>query len=986
MLRHLPLIALFVSSSAIAASVLLPQPQEYKETGGSYAGTAAPVIAIDSTLPKEGYRLTITPTGVRIMAADAAGAFWAKQTLGQLQTVQDGRPTLPCVEIKDWPAFAWRGFLLDVSRHFFTVDEVKRVLDVMAAHKLNVFHWHLTDGSGWRVQIDRYPELTGKGATRGSQVKRTHRFTRDVTDSGNGKYGPYFYTKEQIREVIAYAAERQIRVMPEIEIPGHSDAAIRAYPKLSCMGYGCELCIGNDDTIKFYENVLDEVCELFPDKFVHIGGDECNTENWAKCPKCQTLKRQLGLKDEHALQYWITRHFADYLARKGKRILGWDEIAQADLPKSAAVMKWRSIGKADEAAARGHDIVLTSSSRAYVDYSQGLVGDNHEYPSFAGHLTIRDIYGLDPYAGMPEAIRSHLLGGEGAAWTEVTASLKELEWKSWPRMSVLAEVFWRNEPPKDRKPDAFMVRLAAHRERLVAQGVNAAPLGPNVPRYVEVAEGVKVLWGGGTCPLLCETVTAKTPGIATELVSSLGAGAYDISSDWRTITVRYGDDAALAAAMKMLDRIALPREAGVKAIPQITYSFRPPTVRYFASDGDDVRDGLTPQTAWRTLAKIPSVPAGCEARLKCGDVFFGTAKLNPGPDIDRPTVLTSWGEGAKPEICAYKIAKGDPAVWQEKGGNLWSIDLADFSKVTGNTMTADGNVGFLKVDGKIFGHKVFKTDKLTAQWDFHEDGRTATVWSVKNPALMTKDLRIAVNGAVVPLVNNTVVRGVTISGTGGHGSCGIGAHVSILDCDYREIGGSTLRGFGDGMTRYGNGIECWAGSTDIQVRRCSISDVYDVAFTMQGGSPPRSWEQVHMTDCLIERCSQAYELWATDCKPGIGLRNCSFQRNRVVDTAYGWAYEVRPDKVNATPLLMYNMDAEVCDVLVKGNVFVNTRGLLIFKSGGQSLLPAMYRVVDNVVVGPKDKTLSHCVGGKFAAAEQVRNKEIRDANAFKETE
>jgi len=569
------LLAACISLAALAGPVLVPSPRELKVTGGSFSGALAPVETIDATLPKEGYRLSVTPKGVTIVAADAAGAFWARQTLRQLAEAKDGRTVCPCVEVRDFPAFAWRGFLLDVSRHFFTVDEVKRILDQMAYHKLNVLHWHLTDGGGWRVQIDRYPELAKKGATRRAQFpKRTHRFVHDVTGSASGDYGPFFYTKAQIREIVAYAAARHIRVMPEIEIPGHSDAAIRAYPKLSCFGYGCELCIGNDETLKFYENVLDEVCELFPDTFVHIGGDECNRDCWSRCPKCQARKKQHGLTDEHQLQYWVTRHFADYLAKKGRRILGWDEIALADLPASAAVMKWRTGGKADESAKKGHDIVLTSSSRAYLDYSQGLAGDNHEYPSFAGHLPVRDIYTLDPYAGMADGTQRRLLGGEGAAWTEVTATIGELEWKTWPRLGAVAEVFWRNEPVKERKPDVFLKRLAAHRERLVAMGVNAAPVGPLVPPYVEVFPGVKVGWGGGTCPVLCETITAKTDGIEAKADASLKPGTFAISGDWRTTKVVYADEAALTLALDVLNRIALPREPGVKAIPQIRYTHR----------------------------------------------------------------------------------------------------------------------------------------------------------------------------------------------------------------------------------------------------------------------------------------------------------------------------------------------------------------------------------------------------------------------------
>lgn len=411
-----------------------------------------------------------------------------------------------------------------------------------------------------------------------------------------------------------------------------------------------------------------------------------------------------------------------------------------------------------------------------------------------------------------------------------------------------------------------------------------------------------------------------------------------------------------------------------------------PPVRYFSAEGNDAADGLTPATAWKSLEKLAKdLPAGGEARLRRGDVFYGGVSLRPGLGKDRRTVLTAYGEGPSPEVCAYKIARRDPSVWVATGTNhLWRIDLGDGKSYDGNRMTPSGNVGFIRVDGRICGRKIFSAwgRPLERQWDFVDDLRFVTVWSERNPAEMAKEIAFAPQMSIVPFRNHIEIRGVTVRGTGAHGSNGVGRDIRISDCTFCEIGGSHLVGHGNGTTRYGNGVECWAGSTDVQVSHCTFEEIYDVGFTMQGRSPSRSWEDTHVTDCTFRRCTQAFEIWATGCRPGIGLRRCSFQRNRCEDTGRGWAYEVRPDKGNATPLLMYAMGTDVCDVLVKDNVFVNSRGALIFKSGGLSALPETYRIEDNLVAGPPSAPLAYCLGGACSAAEADREKRIRAANRF----
>lgn len=404
-------------------------------------------------------------------------------------------------------------------------------------------------------------------------------------------------------------------------------------------------------------------------------------------------------------------------------------------------------------------------------------------------------------------------------------------------------------------------------------------------------------------------------------------------------------------------------------------------IRYFSAAGNDAADGLTPQTAWRSLEKLArDLPAGGEARLRRGDVFYGRVRLKSGPDAAHRTTVTAYGEGPAPEVSAFKLPKPAPATWTPAGvEHLWKIDLSDFSKFDGNHMTRDGNVGFLKVDGKLYGHKVFDPSRLGRQWDFIDDGKTLTVWSEKNPAEISKDIRIAPNMGVIPFVNHMELRGIVVRGTGAHGSNGVGQDIRITDCGFHEIGGSKLPGYGDGRTRYGNCIECWAGSTDVEVSRCSFSGVYDVAFTMQGPNPSRSWANTHVTDCVFSNCTQCIEIWTTKCKPGIGMTACSFERNTCVDTGYCWGYDVRPNKDCATPLLVYGIETPVCDLLVKDNTFVNSRLALIYKSGGLEALPEGYRVEHNTVVG--NPAIGHFGRQKDKAA--AREKLIRERNTFR---
>lgn len=471
---------------------LIPAPQKLTLTGGVGCGTdVEPVVRTDASLPKEGYRLSVSTNGVRIWSATAAGTFWARQTLRQIAA---GKKTLPCVEIEDEPAFAWRGLHLDESRHFFGKDVVKRFLDRMAEHKLNVFHWHLTDSAGWRLQIDAFPKLVEVGAVH--TVWKSYRSFREYPGHGPGtRLGPLYYTKDDVREILDYARRRQIRVVPEIEIPGHSAEVMKAYPDLRCeLGadksyklYEHDLCVGHEATYRFFEKVLDEVCELFEDEFVHIGGDECNMNNWKQCPRCQALMKREGLTDVRQLQARITRHFAGYLAKKGRRIVGWSEIAAGgDLPSDAAVMSWK-----------GADIdcwsILCNAGSFYFDYEQGLADDPVPNYFWGWPTSLEKVYSFNEMNTM--AGKKRVLGGQANSWTEMTISERELQWKVWPRACAVAELFWSNPQPKNF--EEFARRVEVDRRRMIADGVNVAPI-TRIDRIWEALNAHASRIAGGT--------------------------------------------------------------------------------------------------------------------------------------------------------------------------------------------------------------------------------------------------------------------------------------------------------------------------------------------------------------------------------------------------------------------------------------------------------------------------------------------------------
>ena len=458
-----------------ALTTLVPMPKEVVVTDGSSTrGTSEIAAAVrgyvrDPSIPEEGYRLVVDGNGVSVRASTSAGAFYAGETLRQLA---DERGRLPYVRIADEPAFSWRGLHLDVARHFFGKAEVLRFLETMASFKLNVLHWHLTDDQGWRIPIPGYPALTA--AVRPVENRKNF---RDLSRSG--VYGPFAYTREDLVEIVRRATELHIRIVPEIEIPGHSRLLLKACPEFRCnvgeRKSDNATCVGKEATIRFFERVLDEVCLIFPGDVIHIGGDECNRSDWKRCADCQARMAKERIKDVAGLQSWTTAHFERYLASKGRRLMGWDEIAEGGLPLSSMVMSWRGTSTGVLAARNGHDVVMCPNEFCYFDYEQCVEDDPVPYAiAWTVPVPWAKTYAFDPLKGLPAECRRYVLGAQGNSWTEKTCTEADLQWKVWPRAAALAEVLWSY--PSVRNLREFAGRLRVRREALVSAGVNAAPV------------------------------------------------------------------------------------------------------------------------------------------------------------------------------------------------------------------------------------------------------------------------------------------------------------------------------------------------------------------------------------------------------------------------------------------------------------------------------------------------------------------------------
>ncbi|MDX3403099.1 beta-N-acetylhexosaminidase [Streptomyces sp. ME01-18h] len=468
-------------------------------------GGGAVRLSLDGALADEGYRLDIAPDGVRLTGGGPAGLFWGAQTLRQLlgpdafrrAPLPGRRWRLPLGRIEDAPRFGWRGLMLDVSRHFMPKDGVLRQLDLMAAHKLNVLHFHLTDDQGWRIEIKRHPKLTGTGSWR-SRTKFGHRASPLWEDKPHGGY----YTQEDIREIVAYAAARHITVVPEIDVPGHSQAAIAAYPELGntdvidttalsvwdTWGVSPNVLAPTENTLRFYEGVFEEVLELFPSEFVHIGGDECPKDQWRASATAQARMAELGLADEDELQSWFIQHFDTWLAERGRRLIGWDEILEGGLAKGAAVSSWRGYAGGIAAARAGHDVVMCPEQQVYLNFRED--GGEDEPVPIAFVRTLEDVYRFEPVpAELTPEESGHVIGTQANLWTEVTENQERVDYQLFPRLAAFAEVAWSALPaPADRDYAAFERRMATHYRRLDALGVAYRP--PAGPRPWQRRPGV----------------------------------------------------------------------------------------------------------------------------------------------------------------------------------------------------------------------------------------------------------------------------------------------------------------------------------------------------------------------------------------------------------------------------------------------------------------------------------------------------------------
>ena len=448
-------------------------------------------IMQESDIQAEGYRLAVTKKGIHISAGDEPGLFYGIQSLRQLLPPgsEKGVESLKGYRIRsaiieDFPRFDWRGMHLDVSRHFFPLEFVKRYIDMIALHKMNVFHWHLSDDNGWRLEIKKYPLLTEICAWR---VDREHEDWRHWSPIEAGETSSYggFYTQDEVREVVAYAAQRQISVIPEIEMPGHSSEIFAAYPELSCQGELLPvrpgsywpnediLCAGNDSVFTFLEDIIDEVVELFPARYIHIGGDEARKTHWKTCPKCQHRITVEGLANEDELQSWFVQKMEKYILSKGKNLIGWDEILEGGLAPEATVMSWRGEAGGIAAAKAGHDVIMTPTSHVYFDYYQG--DPETEPQAIGGHTTLKKVYSYEPIPAELEAQEHRfVLGSQANLWTEFIKTPEHAEYMVLPRMTALSEVLWSAKDQRDWQD--FRSRLGWLLPRFEELGWNYRPL------------------------------------------------------------------------------------------------------------------------------------------------------------------------------------------------------------------------------------------------------------------------------------------------------------------------------------------------------------------------------------------------------------------------------------------------------------------------------------------------------------------------------
>jgi hexosaminidase len=475
-----------VSDESGLASSAKKQLDDYLSGKGiPVGGESSPRIVYrvsqDSSLRHEGYLIKSNDDEISITAKDASGFFYGTQTL--IQLVGAFGNELPHLEINDYPRFSYRGLHLDVGRHMFPPEFIKKYIDLMARHKFNRFHWHLTEDQGWRIEIKKYPKLQEVAAFREETViGHASTATREGTKNYDGKRYGGFYTQDEIRDIVQYAAERQVTIIPEIELPGHALAALSAYPNLGCTGgpykaattwgvFDDVFCAGKEDAFVFLQGVLDEVVELFPGKYVHIGGDECPKTRWKECRHCQKRIKSEGLKDEHELQSYFIQRIEKYLNSKGKQIIGWDEILEGGLAPNATVMSWRGEEGGIAAAKQNHDVIMTPGNWCYFDHYQDTA--KTEPLAIGNYTPVEEVYGYEPVpAALTVDEAKHVLGAQANVWTEYIPTSEHAEYMVYPRAVAMSEVLW--SPRDSRDYNNFLLRMKTHFKRLDEWKVNYA--------------------------------------------------------------------------------------------------------------------------------------------------------------------------------------------------------------------------------------------------------------------------------------------------------------------------------------------------------------------------------------------------------------------------------------------------------------------------------------------------------------------------------
>ena len=476
---------------------LIPKPEQMTMTGGTFTVDSLALFGGQSSRNiktvideawsgnPEGYQLDVTPGGIDLRAGSPDGLFYGMQTLRQLYAGGE----VPCVSIRDNPRFGYRGLHLDVSRHFFSKEEVMKLLDVMSFYKLNTLHMHLTDAGGWRIEIDKYPKLTSETAFRTESDWRKWWDGRDrkyLPEGTPGAYGGY-YTKEDIREIVKHAASKHINIIPEIEFPGHSEEVLMAYPELSCSGkpyQNGDFCIGNELSFTFMEDVLAEVIDLFPSEYIHVGGDEAGKSAWKKCPKCQALMKEKGMKNVDELQSYMIHRAEEFLNSKDRKLIGWDEILEGGLAPEATVMSWRGEDGGIKSARMGHDVVMTPGNYMYLDFYQA---DPKTQPyAIGGYTPIKKVYSYDPVPADSLTVEEcrHILGVQVNTWTEYIQTPEHLEYMMFPRALAVAEIGWTSQ--ELRTWEDFKPRMNAHISKLQGMGIRTFTLSDELEVTMQV--------------------------------------------------------------------------------------------------------------------------------------------------------------------------------------------------------------------------------------------------------------------------------------------------------------------------------------------------------------------------------------------------------------------------------------------------------------------------------------------------------------------